>query len=324
MNPILHRIDLNLLRVFDALMQEGHLTRAAERLHMSQPAVSNALARLRAQLDEPLFVRTARGMTPTASAEAMHGPVRAALRLLQDGLSPAPSFDPGRAAQRFHLAMNDYAQCSLLPPLLERIRRLAPKLVLSVEPDAADALPTRLAAGTLDLAIDYLHFDAPDLRYEPLIEEPLVVIARRGHPAIGRDRQGRPAITHARYEAAAHVTIPPRAGRGSPLEIVLGSSKVRRRIALLVPGYMAIPGVVAQSDLIGTVPRRLAEQFAPGLPLVIVPMPFRMPPVQVSLISHAQHDSSRALGWLKAQIAEAAAERAARSGTGAAQSAAGA
>lgn len=308
MNSIFHRLDLNLLVVFDALMQEQNLTRAAERLHMSQPAVSNALARLRAQLDEPLFVRTARGMTPTAQAQTLHGPVRAALRLLHDGLAPEPAFDPRSAQQRFHLAMNDYAQYALLPPLLARLRAQAPQVVLAVEPDAADTLPTRLAAGTLDLAIDYLHFDAPELRYEHLHEEPLVVIARAGHPALGRDRKGLPAMTQARYEAAAHVTIPPRAGRGSPLEIVLGSAKVRRKVELYVPYYMTIPAVVAQSDLLGTVPRRLAEGFAQALPLAIVPLPFAMPPVQVSAITHRQQDGNRGLQWLKQQIAATVAE----------------
>lgn len=300
MNSIWQRLDLNLLRVFDALMQEGHLTRAAERLHLSQPAVSNALSRLREQLEEPLFVRTAHGMTPTAQAQALYGPVRAALRLLQDGLAPEGEFDPLKAEQRFHLAMNDYAQFALLPPLLARVREQAPKLVLAVEPDAADQLPTRLAAGTLDLALDYLHFDAPELRYQPLHQEELVVIARRGHPALAR---GGRSISAARYEAALHVTIPPRAGRGSPLEIVLGSAKVRRHFGLYVPYYLAIPGVVAQSDLLGTVPRRLAEACAQTLPLALVPLPFAMPPVQVSLIWHRQQDGNRGLQWLREQIA---------------------
>lgn len=299
MNPIWHRLDLNLLRVLDALMQEGHLTRAAERLHLSQPAVSNALARLREQLGEPLFVRNAHGMTPTAQAQALYGPVRAALRLLQDGLAPESEFDPQQAEQRFHLAMNDYAQFALLPALLARVREQAPKLVLAVESDAAEQLPTRLAAGTLDLAIDYLHFDAPELRYQALHQEELVVIARRGHPALSR---GGRAISATRYESAQHVTIPPRAGRGSPLEIVLGSAKVRRHFALYVPGYLAIPPVVAQTDLFGTIPRRLARACASSLPLQILPLPFAMPPVQVSLIWHRQQDGNRGLQWLREQI----------------------
>ncbi len=304
MNPIWHRLDLNLLRVFDALMQEGHLTRAAERLHLSQPAVSNALARLREQLGAPLFVRNARGMTPTAQAEALHGPVRAALRLLQDGLAPEAAFEPRLAEQRFHLSMNDYAQFALLPALLKRVREQAPRVVLQVEPDAADTLPTRLAAGTLDLALDYLHFEVPELCYQPLHQEELVVIARRDHPALSPSRR---SISLARYEAAQHVTIPPRAGRGSPLEIVLGSAKVRRQVGLFVPGYMAIPGVVATTDLLGTVPRRLADACAASLPLAMLPLPFAMPPVQVSLIWHRQQDTNRGLQWLRQQIVEAVA-----------------
>lgn len=301
MNLKLHQLDLNLLLVFDALMQEQNLTRAAQRLHMSQPAVSNALARLRGQLGEALFVRTARGMTPSAQAQTLYGPVRAALRLLQDGLAPQPEFEPLQADQQFTLAMNDYAQFALLPELLARVRAQAPRLVLSVEADVADTLPSRLAAGSLDLAIDYLHFDAADLVYEPLVEEELAVVARAGHPAfVG-------GLTLARYQVAAHVTIPPRAGRGSPLEIVLGSAKVQRRVELLVPCYMAIPAIVARTDLLGTVPRRLAEHFSANLPLQSAPLPFPMPPVQVSLIWHRQQQANKGLQWLRQQIVDSAA-----------------
>ncbi|QNM97674.1 LysR family transcriptional regulator BsrA [Chitinimonas koreensis] len=298
MNLKLHQLDMNLLRVFDALVQEGNLTRAAQRLHMSQPAVSNALARLRRQLDEPLFVRTARGLTPTAAAQALHGPVRTALRLLQDALAPPPAFDPASAGQRFSVAMNDYAQCALLPSLLARMRSQAPGVTLHIRPDAADDLPTQLAAGSLDLAIDYLHFDSPELSYAPLLEEQLVVIARRGHPAMADGRLGM-----AGYAAAEHVTFPDRAGRGSPLEIVLGSAKLRRRSGLCVPSYMCIPAVVATSDLLGTVPLRLARQFA-ALPIVSAPLPLAMPPLQVSLIWHHGRDADGGLQWLRRQIAD--------------------
>lgn len=301
MNLKIHQLDLNLLRVFDALMQEQNLTRAAQQLHMSQPAVSNALARLRTQLGEALFVRTARGMTPTLKAQAIHGPVRAALRLLQEGLALQSEFEPSVADRRFTLAMNDYAQFALLPELMARARAQAPHVVLSVQPDVADTLPARLAAGDLDLAIDYLHFDAAELVYEPLHEEDLVVIARRGHPAFAG------GLTLASYQAGAHVTISTRAGRGSPLDIVLGSVKVRRRIELHVPYFLTIPVVVAQTDLLGTIPRRLAERFAASLQLQLAPLPFSMPPVQVSLIWHRQQEASQGLQWLRQQIAESAA-----------------
>jgi DNA-binding transcriptional LysR family regulator len=289
-------LDLNLLRVFDALMQEQNLSRAAQKLHLSQPATSNALGRLRSQLGEALFVRTARGMQPTARALALHGPVRQALRLLQEGIAPPGAFDPHASEHVFTLAMNDYAQAVLLPALVRRLANDAPSVVLAVEPDTADSLVARLGAGTLDLAIDYLYFDAPELCYEPLATEPLVVIAHEAHPALAR------GLTLEGFQSARHVGVLPRAGRGSPLEIILGSAKVRRQVQLYVPNYLTIPAIVAQSQLLGTVPRRLAEHFARTFPIAFADLPLSMPPTQVSLIWHQHQALAPGLTWLRSQI----------------------
>ncbi|CAD5110324.1 LysR family transcriptional regulator BsrA [Zestomonas carbonaria] len=293
----LRSMDLNLLLVFDALMQEQNLSRAALRLHMSQPAVSNALARLRAQLNEPLFIRTARGMSPTPQAQALYGPVRQALHLLRIGLGAQEAFDP-QEEHLFRLSLNDYAQATLLPSLLARLELSAPRVVLSVQGDDADSLTTRLATGELDLAIDYLYFDNDDLRYQPLLVEQLVVIGRAGHPAFTN------GLTLAGYQQSHHVSILPRAGRGSPLEIVLGSAKVRRQVQLHVPHYLTIPPIVAQSSLLGTVPRRLADHFAPIYALQVAPLPVDMPDVQISLIWHRQQELSPGLRWLRERIVQ--------------------
>jgi DNA-binding transcriptional LysR family regulator len=294
----LRQLDLNLLLVFDALMQEQNLSRAALRLHLSQSTVSNALARLRQQLGEPLFQRTARGMVPTPHAHSLYTPVRQALHLLRIGLGPQEAIDL-QAEQTFRLSMNDYAQALFLPGLLARIHALAPRVVLSVQSDDADTLLQRLKTGELDLAIDYLHFDDEDLRYQPLREQDLVVIARHDHPAC---REG---LSLAQYQDSQHVSVHSRAGRGSPLEIVLGSAKLRRKVQLYVSHYLAIPAIVAQSDLLGTVPRQLAEHFARHYALQIFPLPLEMPAVQVSLIWHQQQDRAVGLRWLKEQIVEA-------------------
>jgi len=298
----LRHLDLNLLLVFDALMQEQNLSRAAVRLNLSQPAVSNALARLRSQLDEPLFVRTARGMQPTSRAHVLHTSVRQALRLLQEGLDPAGDFDPAAADQLFTLSMNDYAQASLLPRLSQRLQTVAPNVRLTVRSDAADSLPAWLTTGMLDLAVDYLYFDNPDLCYQPLLEEQLVVIARAGHPLFDQP------LTLEAYQHHLHVAIPGRGGRGSPLEIVLGSAKVHRQVQLFVPHYLSIPLIVAQSDLLGTVPRRLAEHFAGFLPIRLAPLPLEAPPVQVSLIWHRQQERVPGHRWLREAVASVAAE----------------
>ncbi|AEB57093.1 LysR family transcriptional regulator BsrA [Ectopseudomonas mendocina] len=291
----LRQLDLNLLLVFDALMQEGNLTRAAQRLHLSQSTVSNALARLRQQLGEELFLRTARGMTPTARALALYSPVRQALHLLQAGLGPAEPFDVQRP-HTFNLSLNDYAQAALLPMLLAHLARVAPQVEVVAYGDDADNLLPRLESGALDVAIDYLHFDSPDLHYSPLREEALVVIGRKDHPAFagGLRLKG--------YQQARHVIVTPRAGRGSPLEIVLGSAKVRRQAALHLPIYLPIPAIVAQTDLLGTVPAHQAEAFAPLFDLQVAPLPFDMPAVQISLIWHRQQQHDPAHIWLREQL----------------------
>lgn len=294
----LRQIDLNLLLVFDALMQEQNLSRAAVRLHLSQSTVSNALARLRQQLGEPLFQRTARGMLPTPQAHALYGPVREALNLLQIGLAPQAEIDIN-SELTFRVAMNDYAQAVFLPVALSRLQAMAPRLILSVHSDDADTLVKRLRTGELDLAIDYLHFD-DELRYEPLREEELVVIASADHPSIQQQ------LTLAHYQDAHHVSVHPRAGRGSPLEIVLGSAKVQRKVQLYVPNYLAIPSVVSQTRLLGTVPKALAEHFAEQYALQVFPLPTTMAPVQVSLIWHRQQDASIGLQWLRKQLVAAA------------------
>ncbi|NTZ85299.1 LysR family transcriptional regulator [Burkholderia metallica] len=291
----LRQLDLNLLLVFDALMQEHNLSRAAERLHLSQPAVSNALQRLRQQLGETLFTRTARGMTPTAEAQLLYGPVRQALHLLQIGLGPQADFDL-QAEHTFHLSMNDYAHVRVLPFLLERVRRRAPQVVLSVQSDEAESIPKRLTSGVLDLAIDYLNFESDELCYQPLQEEQLVVIGRAGHPALVQ------GLTLAAYQDSQHVSVLSRGGRGSPLEIVLGSAKVRRQVQLYVPHYLTIPALVAKSDLLGTVPLRLAEMFVDVYSLQIAPLPLALPPIQVSMIWHKRQNAMAGLRWLREQI----------------------
>ncbi len=190
-----------------------------------------------------------------------------------------------------------------LPDVLAKLQATAPRLVLSVQPDNADTLVKHLRTGELDLAIDYLHFDDDDLHYQPLREEELAVIACANHPEI----KGR--LTLSQYQNCHHVSVHPRAGRGAPLEIVLGSAKVQRKVQLLVPHYLAIPSIVAHSHLLGTVPRPLAEHFAQQYSLQILSIPIAMAPVQVSLIWHKQQNAAVGLKWLREQIVSVAKAR---------------
>lgn len=302
----LRQLNLNLLLVFDALMEEQNLSRAAERLYMSQPAASNALARLREQLREPLFERTASGMLPTAHARVIHEPVRQALQILQLGLGPAEDFDK-QAEHLFRVAMNDYAQERLLPGLMAQMARELPKGVIAVQSDDADTLPKRLAAGELDLAVDYLLLNDSSLRYQTVGEEELVVIGRQGHPAFNK------GLTLAAYHQCQHISLLARANRGSPLEIVLGAAKIRRNIGLYVPNFLTMTPVVAETDLIATIPRLQAEKAQQHYGVQIATMPLAVPAIPVSLIWHQQQDSSAALLWLRQKIARLVVENGGKS-----------
>lgn len=291
----LQHLDLNLLLVFDALMQEQNLSRAALRLHRSQPAVSNALARLREQLGQPLFIRTARGLRPTPQALTLHVPVRQALGILQRGLGADSQIDHA-SEQCFQLSMNDVAQASLLPALSAAFAAQAPRWTLRVHNDDAARLARQLSEGELDLAIDYLHLDDPQLCYQPLLEESMWVIGRAGHPAFAD------GLSLAAYQAAQHVSILPRDGRGSPLEIVLGSARVRRQVQLLLPNYLPLPGIVSSTELLATVPGSLLDSLPADLPLSVAQLPVPMPAVQVSMIWHRSQELSPSMRWLREQV----------------------
>lgn len=291
----LRQLNLNLLLVFDALMEEQNLSRAAERLYMSQPAASNALAKLRAQLDDPLFKRTSHGMQPTARARLIHEPVRQALQLLKLGLSPTDNFD-NSAEHLFRLAMNDYAQERLLPQLMALMEQELPLGIIAVQDDDADSLSKRLAAGDLDLAVDYLHLNDHNLRYQTITEEELVAIGRHGHPAFEE------GLTLDDYHQCQHVSLLTRSNRGSPLEIVLGAAKIRRKVSVYVPNFLTMTPIVAKTDLIAAIPRRQAEKAQLFYPIQIAPMPIAIPPIPVSLIWHKQQDSSASLLWLRQRI----------------------
>lgn len=311
MSRNLRQIDLNLLLLFDAMMQERNLSRAAKRLHMSQPAASNAMKRLREQLADPLFIRTGRGMLPTGRAHAVHGPIHQALGLLRTTLDQSEMPEPS-AEIVYRLAMNDYGVASLLPRLYERIRSVAPNMILAVQRDDAVSLARRLSTAEVDLAIDYLHIDDPDLRYQPLREEQLVIISRAGHP-VGAHGQ----VMLDQYQRFAHVAVPSRGERGSPLEIVMGSAKIRRRIKMYVPDYLAMPAIVAGSDLLATVPRGLADAFAASYGLAVFATPPEVPTVQINMIWHRQQDHSAGLRWLRDKLLEVvASDRGGRAGIG--------
>lgn len=296
MSRDLRNIDLNLLVIFNTLADEEHLTKTAQKLHLSQPAVSNALARLRELFADDLFVRSPKGMRPTAKAKALKQPVRQALEIIQTQLMPPDVFDCATAKDRFAISVNGYAEFVIIPLLIKAFRQQAPSITLEVFPESDAQTPERLRSGELDLAIDYLSIPGKDLVEDYLLDEEMVVVASKGHPQL----QG--GISLSLYNQLPHVAILPRNHRGSHTEILLGRKQIKRNVILSVSNLISLPPIVANSDLICTLPKRLAEHFVQHLPIAIYPLPFDLDRVPVYMIYHRDQHNNEAHRWLRSQI----------------------
>src|SRR5690242_13104709 len=219
-------IDLNLLRVFDAVLQERSVTAAAARLELTQPAVSNALSRLRKLLGDGLFGRTPAGMEATPFARGVAEPVRQALALLDTALAHGPGFEPASATRTFRFYMSDLGQIEFLPPLIERVARAAPSVHLeAVALDVEDLAPA-LATGALDLAVGFLPGLGPPVRRRALFRDPYMCLIRADHPVLS----GR--FTRKKFLEASHALVSYRAGGHRVVEEALERAGLARRIAL--------------------------------------------------------------------------------------------
>ncbi|MBM7116813.1 LysR family transcriptional regulator [Archangium primigenium] len=284
-------LDLNLFRVFDVVLQERSLTRAAEVLFLSQSAVSHALARLREQLGEPLFVREGRGVAPTPLAERLAPEIREALTLLQQAVHRTRQFEPGRDVVELVLAMNDELEPSLLPGLVERLRVHAPKVRVSSVRVERTKLERDLASGRLDLAIDVAQPTSPGLRHAPLLRDDFRVVAAR-----------RRKLDLAAYLAARHVTVSSRRTGLALEDLVLNRLGHQREIAVRCQHYEAACRVVAGSDWLLTMPRRHAEAIARPLGNHLLPMPLALPPLEIHLYWHRQTELDPRGRWLREQV----------------------
>jgi DNA-binding transcriptional LysR family regulator len=301
----LQTIDLNLLLVFEALMEERGVTRAARRVGLSQPAMSNALARLRRTFDDPLFVRTTEGMSPTPAAQSLIGPVRTALAQLRDIFEEKPAFAPTASERLFHVLANDYVELTLLPPLARAIRDQASGVSLRLqrspsvfEPPSANSL-----AESFDLAIgffpDALTLDAR-VRSELLWEDRNVCIARAGRPKI----RGR--ISLRQYAEAEHVAVFYKKQGLGVIDTLLAQQGLSRRTAVVVPHFASVPFIVSATDFIATVPERLAQRFSGQLKLQLLRAPIEIPPLRLTLLWHERFHADPAHRWMRELITKTA------------------
>jgi DNA-binding transcriptional LysR family regulator len=310
MSPNFRTLDLNLLRVFDAVMAEGNLTRAAKTLAMTQPAVSHALRRLREALGEDLFRRTTHGVAPTPRAESLWPQVRGSLSALRQAIAPG-EFDPQRDAAQWRLAMADATAALLAPPLVAAIEaERAQQASLRILPLSTRDPRRLLHSAAIDLAVGSFPEVLPALqaegaetllRHRPLYDTRYVCVMRRGHP-LARRR----ALTLESYCAAAHLLV---SFSGKPFGYVdqaLAGLGRQRRIVLTVNQFFTAGRVVARSNLLAALPESFLEATGYRSELAIADLPLAMEAVHVGMLWHLRHDAEPSHRWLRDRVAAAA------------------
>ena len=297
-----NRLDLNLLVALDALLAERNITRASERVHLSQSAMSGALARLRDYFHDELLVPVGRRMVPTPLAETLAGPVREILLKVETAVQARPGFDPGTSDRHFKLLMSDYVATVLMPPALPRIQRLAPEVTLELLPYSESQWET-LERGEVDFLImptQYLRSGHPS---EVLFEDGYTCIAWSENELVGD------ALPLEQYLALGHVAV--RFGQQRvPAydEWFFNRYGHARRIEVVTNSFSSIPQLVVGTTRIATVHRRLARFYARYLPLKLVAPPVAMPPLSEAIVWHAYREADPGSIWLRHLLKEAARE----------------
>ena len=288
-------VDLNLLRVFDAVLREHGVTPAAAGLGLTQPAVSNALARLRGVFGDRLFVRTPGGMDATPFARELAEPVRQALALIDAALAHGPGFDPGSTTRAFRFYMSDLGQIEFLPPLIERVQRAAPGVRLEAVALEVDDIADALATGALDLAVGFLPGLGPPVRRRALFRDPYLCLMRADHPI--------KALTRRKFQEASHALVTYKGGH-RVVEEALERAGLARRIALRLPHFTVVPMVLERTDLLCTLPARVARVFERrgGLKSLAPPVP--IPPADVAVHWHERFEADPGNRWLREQVSE--------------------
>ena len=294
--------DLNLLKAFDALYAERHVTHAGQRIGLSQSAMSGALTRLREVFGDELFVRSPSGMQPTPRADDLAGPVSAALRLMRDALG-ADRFDPAAASHTVTLAMTDYAAFVLLPPLLARLAVEAPGIDVRVRGifGRGEALGL-LDDGEANLAVGFPVEASARILVQPLLQEGFACIARQGHPAFAE------GASLDAFAAAPHLLVSPEGDRMGLVDRELAAFGLSRRIVLSLPQFLVAPFVVADTDLVATLAARVARRFsAARLGIAVHAPPIALPAWPLAMMWHRRADRHPATIWLRQRVAEVSA-----------------
>jgi DNA-binding transcriptional LysR family regulator len=289
--------DLNLLRALDVLLEERSTTRAADRLGLTQSAVSRLLGRLRASLGDPLFVRTSRGLEPTERAIALGGPLRQTMMELERVLLERPGFDPRQARRRFRIAAVDYAQVVILAPVLAEIATVAPALDFELRQPSTQSRRD-LESGALDLLLMPQEPSGPGIVWTALHDE--------GYTCLVWSKHSCRRLTPARFAALPHVFVAPGERPGGVVDAVLAKQQLARRVAVQVPSFLVVPHLLIGTERIATVPTRMALALVRAHPLRILAPPADIPRFTICQAWHELHRHDSAHRWLRDTILRAA------------------
>ena len=302
-------IDLNLLLVFDALMMERHVTRAGQRIGLSQPAVSAALNRLRGILDDDLFVRHGGETVPTPRALELAEPVADALRRVEFAFAAGGRFDPAKTRRDFTIRGVDYVGYLMIPPLVAGLASSAPSIVVRCVDAQTGSVQQLLEEGKIDLAIEVMHELDDPIRSQFLLRERYVVIVSARHPDVKVSSdlysQDHPfdLDLYCRLPHALHSFV---GGTTGNVDAALAAINRRRHVVLSVPHFFSIAKAVADSQMVATFPERLAVRIAPVFGLRVFQAPIDLAPISLAMIWHRRSDSDAGQIWFRQQVMKAA------------------
>lgn len=292
-------VDLNLLVAFDALLSERNVTRAAQRIGLSQPALSKALQRLRDIFDDPLFERRDGVMQPTAQALKLSQPVRRALDEIQVALGPQ-DFDAGRAQATITLGLIDYYEVLLLPALLNELQHSAPGINVAAKRTDRLRVYDQLARNEIDFAVVPISESVTELHADPLSVEDAVTMMAEGNP-LAKD------FTLDGFANAGHVVVATEGQGVGRIDSLLAARGMKRRIVLTLPNFTSVPFIIGGTDLITTMPRCLGTRLAAPARIVCLPPPLPVPPVTIHLAWHPRNAASPLHRWMRTTIKTVAA-----------------
>jgi DNA-binding transcriptional LysR family regulator len=300
--PNIRTKDLNLLSVFVVVAEEANLSRASERLGLSQPALSHSLAKLREEFSDPLFVRSQRGLTPTPRVAELLPQVRELLRVAERLYDAGNDFDPSKEDRHVRFALTTYAEVLLMKPLMAKLRKEAPKLKLETRA-LHEGLPKReLESGEIDVAIAAYFENLPEsLRVKKLFADEFVCVCSKKNPYLKTKRK------LADYLDATHLQIEVPPGVFAPIDRWLESKNRKRDIALRVGNFLTPPEVLLESSYLLTCPRGLAEHYVRLGALQIIDLPTELSPLETKMIWHEKNQKDPFHSWLRSVISEAGA-----------------